>query len=106
MLKLKIKTGDEVAVVAGRSKGRIGRITRVLKKTNRVIVQGVNMVRKHTRASAASAGGIIEKEASIHVSNVALLDPVDRKPTRVGVKILDNGDKVRYAKRSGEIIDK
>ena len=106
MSKLKIKTGDEVAVVAGRSKGSIGHITRVLKKENRVVIQGVNMVHKHTRASASSAGGIIQKEASVHVSNVALLDPTDRKPTRVGIKTLDNGKKVRYAKRSGEIIDK
>jgi len=104
--KLKIKKGDTVVVRTGKDKGKTGEILKVLPKDNRALVTGINMVKRHTRATQTSAGGIIEKEASIHVSNIAHVDPKDDKPTRVGIKSLKDGRKVRYAKRSGEVIDK
>jgi large subunit ribosomal protein L24 len=106
MAKLKIKKGDKVVVLSGRDKGRSGEVLKALPTQSRVIVQGVNVVKRHTRPSAASGGGIIEKEASIHVSNVAIVDPKDNKPTRIGFKTLEDGSKVRFAKRSGEVIDR
>ena len=102
--KLRIKKGDHVIVVAGKDKGKTGDVVKVLREENRVIVSGINIVKKHEKPSMASAGGIVQKEASLHVSNVALVDPKTSKPTRVGYKILDNGEKVRIAKRSGEVI--
>ena len=104
--KPRIKKGDEVIVLTGRDRGKTGEVMRVLTKDSRVLVQGVNMVRRHTRASATGPGGIMEKEAPVHISNVAHVDPGDRKPTRVGYKVLDDGRKVRFAKRSGEVIDR
>lgn len=104
--KLRVKKGDEVVVVTGRDKGKKGEVVRVLREQRRVIVQGVNMVKRHTRPSQTSPGGIIEKEASIDVSNIALVDPKDGTPTRVGYKTLEDGRKVRFAKRSGEVIDR
>ena len=104
-MKFKIKKGDKVVVVTGRDKGKSGEVLRVLREENRVLVQGVNMVKRHTRPSAGQAGGIIEKEAAIHVSNVAHIDPKSSKPTRVGYKTLGDGRKVRFAKRSGEVLD-
>lgn len=101
----KIKKGDTVVVLTGRDKGREGEVTQVLPKTGRAVVQGVNMVKRHTKASQATTGGIIEKEASIVLSNLAIKDPKSGEPTRVGFKTLEDGRKVRYAKRSGEIID-
>ncbi len=101
----KIRKGDRVIVQTGRDKGKTGEILRVLTKRERVVVQGVNMIKRHTRPSQASAGGIVEKEASIHISNVAHIDPKTSLPTRVGYKFLEDGRKVRYAKRSGEVID-
>ena len=101
----KIRKGDRVIVIAGRDKGRIGEVLKVLPKENRAIVQGVNIVKRHQRPTADQPGGIVEKEAPIHVSNLAHIDPKDNKPTRVGFKVLDDGRKVRYAKRSGEVID-
>jgi large subunit ribosomal protein L24 len=103
--KWKVKKGDKVVVIAGRDKGKQGEVLRVLREDNRVIVQGVHMVKRHTRQSANSPGGIVEKESSIHVSNVALVDPKSGKPTRVGYKFLSDGRKVRFARRSGETID-
>ncbi len=103
--KRKVRKGDRVIVRTGRDKGKTGEILRVLVKRDRVIVQGVNMVKRHTRPGQASAGGIVEKEASIHISNVAHIDPKTSQPTRVGYKFLEDGRKVRYAKRSGEVID-
>ena len=103
--KFKIKKGDRVVVTTGRNKGKTGEVLRVLRDADRVLVQGVNMVKRHTAPSQASPGGIIEKEASLHISNVAHIDPKTSEPTRVGYKVLDDGRKVRYAKRSGEIID-
>ena len=103
--KFKIKKGDRVVVTTGRNKGKTGEVLRVLRDQDRVLVQGVNMVKRHTAPSQASPGGIIEKEASLHISNVAHIDPKTSEPTRVGFKVIDDDRKVRYAKRSGEIID-
>ena len=104
--KFKIKKGDRVVVLTGRDKGRTGEVLRVIPTEDRLVVQGVNMVKRHTRPSQMSPGGIVEKEAAIHISNVAHIDPKDDKPTRVGFKILEDGRKVRFAKRSGEVIDR
>ena len=101
----RIKKNDDVIVISGRDKGKKGSVLLVLPKKDRVIVQGVNMMKRHTRASASQSGGIVEKELPIHVSNVALVDPDGGKPTRVGFRILEDGRKVRVAKRSGEMID-
>lgn len=103
--KLKVKKGDEVIVIAGKEKGKKGKITQVIPSESRVIVGGINMVKRHTKPSRTSPGGLVEKEAPLHVSNVALLDPKTGKPTRVGVKTLEDGRKVRVAKRSGEVIN-
>ncbi len=101
----KIKKGDKVVVLAGRDKGRLGEVIQVLPKELRALVRGVNLVKRHQRQTAKQAGGIISKEGAIHLSNIALADPKDSKPTRVGFKILDDGRKVRFAKRSGDLID-
>ena len=104
----KIKKGDTVIVIAGRDKGRSGEVIEMRREAARVLVRGVNMVKRHQRQSASQEGGIISKEAPIHLSNVALADPKDGKPTRVGFKIVGEGDeqkKVRVAKRSGVEID-
>jgi large subunit ribosomal protein L24 len=104
-IKMRVKRGDRVVVLTGRDKGKTGEVLRVDRERSRVLVQGVNMAKRHQRPTQTSPGGINEFEASIHVSNVALIDPDTRKPTRVGYKTLDDGRKVRFAKRSGEIID-
>ncbi|TDT99706.1 MULTISPECIES: 50S ribosomal protein L24 [Azorhizobium] len=101
----KIKKGDKVVVLAGRDKGRTGEVLQVLPKEERALVRGVNVVKRHQRQTAQSEGGIISKEAPIHLSNIAVADPKDGKPTRVGFEVLDDGRKVRVAKRSGERID-
>ncbi|MTI10647.1 50S ribosomal protein L24 [Rhodospirillaceae bacterium RKSG073] len=101
----KIKKGDTVVITAGRDKGKQGEVLQVLPSDNRVVVAGVNMVKRHTRPSQTNAGGIVDKEAAIAVSNVALIDPKDGKATRVGFKTLEDGKKVRFAKKSGEVID-
>ena len=103
--KFKIRKGDRVTVITGRDSGKKGDVLRVLRKENRVLVQGVNMVKRHQSASQASAGGIIEKEAPLHISNVALIDPKSDQPTRVGYRLEAGGRKVRIARRSGEAID-
>jgi large subunit ribosomal protein L24 len=105
MPKLKIKKGDHVVVITGKDKGKKGEVLKVLPEENRAIVKGVAMVRRHQRQTAAQEGGIIAKEASIDISNLALEDPKDGKPTRVGYKFLKDGRKVRFARRSGEVID-
>jgi large subunit ribosomal protein L24 len=105
MAKLKIKKGDKVVVLAGRDKGKRGEVVKVFPAESRVVVQGVNLVRKHQRQTPSQEGGIISKEAPIHISNLAMEDPKDGEPTRVGYKFLDDGRKVRFAKRSGELID-
>ena len=104
MAKLKIKRGDTIVVISGRDKGKRGEVFQVMPKEARALVRGVNIVRRHQRQTAAQEGGIIAKEAPIHLSNLALEDPRDGKPTRVGFKRLDDGRKVRVAKRSGEQI--
>ena len=101
----KIKKGDKVVVMTGRSKGRVGEVVQVFPEENRAIIRGVNVVRRHQRQTASQEGGVISKEAPIHLSNVAIADPKDGKPTRVGFKVLEGGKKVRVAKRSGEHID-
>lgn len=101
----KYKKGDRVQVIAGKDKGKQGEILLVQRAEERVVVRGVNVARRHTRASQTSPGGIVDKEMPIAVSNLAHVDPKDDKPTRVGFKFLDDGRKVRFAKRSGEVID-
>jgi len=100
----KIKKGDHVIVLTGRDKGKHGEVIEVRPKENRALVRGVNVVRRHQRQTASQEGGIISKEAAIAISNLAIEDPKDGQPTRVGFKFLEDGKKVRYAKRSGEII--
>ena len=104
--KMKIKKGDRVKVIAGRSKGKVGDVLRVLPTESRVVVSGVNMIKRHTKPGRTEQGGIIEREAAIHVSNVALLDPKSEKPTKVGFKFLEDGRKVRFARASGETLDR
>lgn len=104
--KLHVKKEDTVIVITGKDKGKKGRVIAAFPRQNRVIVEGINMVKKHSKPSQANPqGGIIEQEAPIHVSNVMLVDPKSGEPTRVGYKVLDNGKKVRVAKKSGEVID-
>ncbi len=104
MVKLRIKKDDQVIVLTGKDKGKKGKVIKVLPEDFKVKVEGINLVKRHTRASQLSAGGIIEKEAFLHVSNVALIDPKEGVATRVGYKNLKNGKKVRVAKKSGEEI--
>ena len=101
----KIKKGDRVIVTTGRDKGKRGEVRQVMPEDGRAIVAGVNLVRRHTRQTAQSEGGIISKESTIHLSNLAILDPKTGKPTRVGFKVLDDGRKVRVARGSGDLID-
>ena len=101
----KIRKGDKVIVLTGRDKGRTGEVIEVQTDAGRALVRGVNLVKRHQKQSAQQEGGIVSKEASIDLSNLALEDPKDGKPTRVGFKTLDNGRKLRFAKRSGEVIE-
>ena len=103
--KLKIRKGDRVIVTTGRDKGVTGDVLRVFPKKEKVIVQGVNVVKRHQRQTQTEQGGIVTKEAPIEMSNVAHVDPKDNKATKVGFKVLEDGRKVRFAKRSGEVID-
>jgi large subunit ribosomal protein L24 len=105
-MAMKIRKGDRVIVLTGRAKGKIGDVIKVMPKEHRALVRGVNMIKRHVRASMRTQGGIVEQEAPIDVSNLAHLDPKDNRPTRVGFRVLDDGRKVRFAKRSGEIIDR
>jgi large subunit ribosomal protein L24 len=104
MASLKIKRGDRVIVLSGRDKGKQGEVIAVMPKENRALVRGVNMVRRHTKQTAKTEGGIRSMEGPIDLSNLALEDPKDGKPTRVGFRFLEDGTKVRFAKRSGEQI--
>jgi large subunit ribosomal protein L24 len=104
-MALKIKKGDHVVVLTGKDKGKRGEVLKMMPAENRAIVKGIAMIRRHQRQTANQDGGIISKEAAIHISNLALEDPKDGKPTRVGFKFLKDGRKVRFAKRSGEVID-
>ena len=101
----KIKKGDKVIVIAGRDKGKKGEVFQVMPDEGRALVRGINMVRRHTKPSREQQGGIIPKEAPIQLSNIAIEDPKDGKPSRVGYKFLNDGSKVRVSKRSGEVID-
>ncbi len=106
MPKMKIKKGDNVVVITGRDKGKAGEVLRVLPAERRLIVQGVHVARRHTKPRMGDPGGIVDKELTIDVSNVAHIDPQSGKPTRVGYRILNDGRKVRFARRSGEVLDK
>jgi large subunit ribosomal protein L24 len=101
----KIKKGDKVVVLTGRDAGKTGEVVQVMPKETRAIVRGINLVKKHQKQTAQQEGGIISKESTIHLSNIAVADPKDGKPTRVGFKVLEDGRKVRVAKRSGDLID-
>lgn len=101
----RIKKGDKVVVIAGRDKGKTGEVLVVRPADETAIVGGVNVARRHQRQSASQAGGIVNKDMPIHVSNLAHIDPKDDKPTRIGFKMTEDGRKVRFAKRSGELID-
>ena len=101
----KIKKGDKVVVLTGRDKGKSGEVKSVMPTEGRAIVAGVNMVKRHTRQTAQQEGGILSKESTIDLSNIAIADPKPGKPTRVGFKVLEDGRKVRFAKSSGDLID-
>jgi large subunit ribosomal protein L24 len=106
MAKLKIKKGDTVVVISGRDKGKTGEVLRVLPAEQRAVVQGVNIARRHTKPRMGEPGGIVEKELALHISNIAHIDPASGKPTRIGYKLLGDGRKVRFARRSGETLDR
>ncbi|MEN3952923.1 50S ribosomal protein L24 [Iodidimonas sp. SYSU 1G8] len=101
----KIKKGDQVIVTKGRDKGKKGEVLRVIPTDNRAVVQGVNVVKKHKRPNQFDAGGIKSEEAPLALANLAIVDPKTGEPTRVGFKILEDGRKVRFAKKSGDVID-
>ena len=105
-MAMKVKKGDQVVLLAGRDKGSKGEVLRVIPSESRVVVAGANIVKRHQRPGPGNPGGIVEREASVHVSNVAHVDPDTGRPTRVGFRILEDGRKVRFAKRSGEVIDR
>lgn len=105
-MTMKIKKGDQVIVITGRDKGKTGEVTKAMPKESKVLVSGINLVKRHTKPTQENAGGIISKEAPIHVSNVALIDPKSGKATRVWIKVEKDGSKVRVAKKSGEVIGK
>ncbi len=102
--KFRLRKGDKVKVITGKDRGKEGEILRVLREKDRVVVAGINMVKRHTKASAQSTGGIVEKELSIHISNVAAIDPKSGAATKVGYKVLKDGKKTRFARKSGEVI--
>ena len=107
-MKLSIRKNDEVEVIAGRDRGKRGRVLRVIPEKGRVVVEGVSIIKRHTRPNPQKQvkGGIVEREAAIHASNVMLVDPNSSKPTRIGHKTLDSGDRVRVARKSGSVLDK
>ena len=101
----RIKKGDRVIVIGGRDRGRKGEVLKMMPQEDRALVSGVNMVKRHQKQSARAQGGIVNKEAPIHLSNIAHVDPKTGGPTRVGFRVLGDGRKVRFAKKSGEVID-
>ena len=101
----RIKKGDRVVVISGRDKGRKGEVLKVMPQEDRALVSGVNMVKRHQRQTAQMQGGIVNKEASVHLSNIAHVDPKTGGPTRIGFRVLGDGRKVRFAIKSGEVID-
>jgi len=104
-MSAKIKKGDRVVITTGRDKGKKGEVLKVFPKEARALVSGINMVKRHQRQTQRIQGGIISKEAPVHLSNIAHVDPKSGDATRVGFKILGDGRKVRFAKKSGEVID-
>jgi len=106
MSKLKIKKSDTVKVITGKSKGKVGDVLKVFPSEKKLIVSGVNLAKKHTKATQTSEGGIVQKELPIHISNVSHIDPKTNEITKIGYKVLEGGKKVRFAKKSGEIISK
>ena len=107
-LKTPVRKNDEVIVIGGKDKGKRGRVLQVLPEKNRVLIEGVNMIKRHTRANPQKniKGGIVEREAAIHASNVMPIDPDSGKPTRVGRKVMDDGRRVRISRRTGGVMDK
>jgi large subunit ribosomal protein L24 len=103
--KFKFRKGDKVLVTTGKDKGKRGEILRMLPEKQRAVVQGVNVSKRHTKPGRGQTGGIVEQEGSIHISNLSHVDPKSNEATRVGFKFLDDGRKVRFAKKSGEVID-
>ena len=103
--KFKVKKDDKVIVLTGKDKGKTGSVLRIIPKTNKVLVQGINMAKRHMGAGRGQAPGIVDKEMPIHISNISLVDPKTDKATRVGYKFLEGNRKVRFARRSGEVID-
>ncbi len=102
----RIRKGDRVVVITGADRGKRGEVLRVIPKEDRAVVQGVNIAKKHTKASGmGQPGGIVEKEATIHLSNIMLIDPETDKPTRIAHRVLDNGSKARVARASGRVIE-
>ena len=102
---MNLKVGDKVIVIAGSNKGKEGTIKKVLKKENRVIIEGVNMVKKHQKGNGQESGGILEIEAPIHASNVMIIDPKTKKPTRIGHSVNKDGKKIRVTKKSNSSLD-
>jgi len=103
--KFSIKKGDKVTIITGKDKGKKGDVIQVFPSVSKVRVSGINLAKRHTKASYAGSGGIVEKEMPIHISNVSHIDPKTSKSTKVGIKVLKDGKKVRFAKKSGEVID-
>ena len=101
----KIKKGDNVMVMTGKDKGKTGEVLSVLPAKERLLVRGVNIVKRHTKPSQTAPGGIVERESTVHVSNVALIDPTSNKATKIGFRTLEDGRKVRFSKSSSEILD-
>ena len=104
--KMKLKKGDKVIVTNGKSKGLVGEILKILPKDNKALVRGANVVKKHTKPTQNSAGGIVEKENAINISNIAFYDEKEKKATKIGYKILEDGRKLRFSKLTGEVLDK
>ena len=104
--KLKIRKGDKVIVTSGKSKGTVGEVLKILPNENKAMVRGANIVKRHTKPSQNSTGGIIEKEAMLHISNIAYYDEKKQRASRIGFKILEDGRKVRISKLTNEVIDK
>ena len=102
---MNFKTGDKVIVISGKDKGKEGKITNVLRKENRVVVEGINIVKKHVKGNGQTAGSITEVEAPIHASNVMIIDPKTKKPTRIGHKVNKDGKKIRVTKKSNSNLD-
>jgi large subunit ribosomal protein L24 len=101
----RIKKGDRVVVISGRDKGRKGEVLKMMTREDRALVSGVNMVKRHQKQTARTQGGIVNREAPVHLSNIAHVDPKTGEPTRIGFRVLGDGRKVRFAKKSGEVID-